>query len=106
MSEAINQKMYGKRIKTDKENVPVNENVPIIECNELEELTDDQIANFVDSYEHKISVNDKVESLFSNCVLKIIHSTLIFTNKTFKNFKGYVYFILYTVIIQLLLFTN
>ena len=47
----------------------MSETVPIIQCDELEELTDDQMVCYLDKYENNVS-GYKVQKIFRNCVFK------------------------------------
>ena len=79
MSDAINREMYAKKNKNDKENTaPVVQNVPLIECNQLDELNDEQMCSYVESFENKLSSNDTVQGIFSNL------NNVTFTNCSFN----------------------
>ena len=80
MSLAINNQMYGKSKKVDNE-TPLSDNINIIpetqvlECDDLVELSDEQMTNYVVNYEKKLQANTTLEGMFSNCV---------FNNPTFN----------------------
>ena len=70
MSVAINNQMYGKKSKIDKENNPMDNNVsdsPVLECDNLVELSDQEMSNYVVNYENKLQANMNLEGMFSNC---------------------------------------
>ena len=49
--------------------------IPVIQCDELDELTDQDMLNVVSDYEAKVESETKVEGMFKNC---------IFNNATFN----------------------
>ena len=70
MSDSINNQMFSKCKKNVKENVPppqMSENVPIIQCDELEELTDDQMVCHLDNYEDNL-FDYRGQRVFRDCV--------------------------------------
>lgn len=78
MSVAINNQMYGKTKRMDKGNNPIDNSVselPVLACDELVELSDEQMDKYVVSYEKKLQVTKNLEGMFSNC---------IFNNATFN----------------------
>ena len=70
MSDAINMQMCKKTSIENKENVPTcstSDKIPIIECDDLQELNDNEMCNVVANYEKKAQ-NLNVQGMFGNCV--------------------------------------
>ena len=63
MSDSINKQMNFNSSRTDMV-------IPVIQCDELDELTDQDMLNVVSDYEAKVESETKVEGMFKNCIFK------------------------------------
>ena len=72
MSDAINQKFSNKSAKIDEQIMKNNSDIPIIECDNLQELTesDSEMFNVVATYESKNECQKNIEGMFTNCIFK------------------------------------